>query len=154
MYKEEFFHLVEKYFGYLISKQGFNLVHKQKFSHFDNQEVIFQSDACRIRVYVDRGEVYADVAPLSPEEHCWIDLGTLIAYLKGNELDDSYDRIETPRHGDRMARLEPQVRQIAALLLDYCTQICALFSSKELDQLCDKLKKFGLQRSKKLARLE
>lgn len=153
MHKEEFFHLVQKHFGYLTSKQGFNLVHEQRFGHFDNQEVIFQSDTCRIRVYVDRGEVYVDVAPLPPQEHCWIDLGTLIAYLKGNELDDSYNKIETPRYGDRMVRLEPQVRQVAALLLDYCAQICALFSSEESNQLCDKLREFGLQRSKRLAGL-
>jgi hypothetical protein len=152
MNDKEFFHLVQKHFGYLVSDQGFEVVQRETFRHFDNAQVVFQSENCRIRVLVDRGEVYVDAAPLPPVEHCWIDLGTLIAFLKNDDLDNSYD-IEIPHQGDRIARLEAQIQQLAALLLDHCSQICSLFSREASDRLCTRLKEFGLRRLEKQARL-
>jgi hypothetical protein len=95
--------------------------------------------------------VYVDAAPLSPA-HCWIDLGTLIAFLENDEMHNGYD-IEIPRQGDQIARLEPQIQRLAALLLDHCSQICSLFSTESGDELCTRLREFGLQRLRKQARL-
>lgn len=152
MPNDEFFHLVQKHFGYLTSELGFRVMHKQSTDHFDNEQVVYQSVCCRIRVSVDRGEVYVEVAPLPPEEQCWIELSTMIAFLRDNYTDTSCD-IEVPRGGRRATRLERQIQPLAALLAQYCSEMCSLFSTRASEQLCPELTSFGLQRLKRLAQL-
>lgn len=143
MEQPAFFEQVRKHFRYLES-YGFEIVYKETFPSFDNAEVVFQSEKCRIRVLLERGEVYVDVGPLPPVDY-WIDLSSLVEFLtQGAETW----RYEIPS-GDYQFRVEWQLTRVANKLRHYIPQSCEMFSKENFEQKRLELERFGQQQALK-----
>lgn len=142
-----FFDQVRKHFRYLVDEYEFSVVSEETYPHFDNVAVVLLSENCRIRVSMDRSEVYISVAPLSPFKEYWLDLGTIIEYLTQGG-DNSWD-FEIPHYDDYDARIEWQVAKLADILRPYCDRICGLFRKEVHEQEMEKLIEFQERRFSK-----
>ncbi|MBC7227547.1 MAG: hypothetical protein H5T61_09980 [Thermoflexales bacterium] len=140
MEQSAFFEQVRKHFRYLES-YGFGIAYEEIFTGFDNAEVVFQSEKCRIRVLLERGEVYVDIGPLPPTEY-WVDLAILVEFLTQGAETWQY---EIPT-GDYQFRVEWQLARVANKLRHYILQACEMFSIENFEHKRLELERFKQQR--------
>jgi hypothetical protein len=133
-----FFDLVKSNFRYLVEECDFSVISEEKLPYFDNAEIVFQAVDCRIRVGLDRGDVYVQVSSISSPDY-WYELATILAYLtEGRVRNWEYDLPSIIDHYD--ARIEKQVQGMAEILRPYCAQIRELSRQGILDQKRAELK--------------
>lgn len=130
---------VKKHFHYL-KDHGFVMVHEQTFPSFDNVEVVFQSEDCRIRVLRERGEVYVDISPLPPVDY-WVDLVSIIGFLTQGADSWQYES----SGGDYEFRIEWQLARVADKLRPYIRQVCELFRKGVFERKLPEIEEFKHQ---------
>jgi len=133
-----FFDQVKKHFRYLIDDYGFSVVYERYDEKvFGNCIVVFQSKDCRIRVVLDRGDIFVQIGPLSApavwspaSSHLWFDLGTIIAFLTQEAKADRAEWFYIPPDEplDHDARIDWQLNKLADTLQSYGKQILSLFT--------------------------
>lgn len=127
-----FFDLAKQHFGYLVEECGFRVVREKRYEGFDNADVVWQSEDCRISVSLERGQVFLSTAPISaPEE--WYDLSRVIAYLTRGADIWQYE-FPDPAHMGYDARIEWQLERLARILRPHCGSVCNLFRPGVFEQ--------------------
>ncbi len=140
MTEPTFFDQVKKHFHYLIEQYGFSVIHEEVFPSFDNAEVVFQSQDCRIRVLRERGEIYVDASPLPPIDY-WVDLASIVKFLTQGTESWQYEHIG----GDYESRIEWQLVRVAEKLRPYIMQVCELFRKEVFERKRSELEEFKQQ---------
>lgn len=144
MASERFFELARQHFAYLSDECAFQVVREESFAGFDSARQIWQSQGCRISVWLERGQVLVVCGP-SDQSDEWYDALDVIEYLTGGREKWAY---EFPHEkGDYEYRVEWQLGRLARMLRPYCDRICLLFSPEVFPETRRELRRLmGLER--------
>ena len=114
---------IKKHFDYLFIEYGFQIISETHFESFGNWAIVLQSDACRLRFFNDRGEVFIAASPLwSPpswQAGPWYDLASIVAFLTQGK-----EKLELE---PKLGEIEQQLMQATEVFRIYCDQIIESF---------------------------
>ena len=147
MTQEPFYHKVKRHFQGLVERHKLSVVHEDRYPEsYGNSIVVLESDHCRIRVLLERGQVFLEVGPVSAPvdwltsaPDLWFDLTMLTSFVCSGA-----DRWEyaLPEDGFTDEFTESELRRLASILERYYSQICELFSDEVFDQKQEELVQF------------
>lgn len=134
MTRSQFAELVENSFGRLLDEFRFDLIHEESHPRdYDNSIVVFESNECRLRIILERDNVFVEVGPLhapldwaTPAPALWFDISDIIPFL--THADDEW---QYPLRGDDPAvssSIVDQLEGISAALKPLIRDAIRLFS--------------------------
>ncbi len=154
MERRVFYEQVKQHFRYLIEGCGFSLIHEEYHPEaYGNSMVVLEGHDCRVRVLLERDQVFVDIGPIwAPEvwsttaSDLWFDLGTITAYLTGGADSWEYQLPDTSL--DRAARVDQQLVRLAGRFRPYVESACRLMRKDAFERSRAELVSFRERRAR------
>lgn len=157
MESPRFFDQVKKQFRFLIDDFQFSISEELSFPNvFGNCLVLMQSKDCRIRVVLERGQVFIDVSPLSTSapdlSSSWFDLMVIAAFVAQGSPQERLAYAQPDDSLGPEARIDWQLSRLSGILRSNWENILDLFSQdtfeKKKQELADFRRKWAEERLK------
>lgn len=126
--------LVEDSFGWLLDEFGFTLIHEESYPQdYGNSIVVLESSECRLRIVLERGQVFVEVGPLhapldwaTQAPGLWFDITDVIPFMTHEDIEWQYPL----RDGDPAISSSPmdQMKGISTALRPFMRNTIHLLS--------------------------
>lgn len=124
--RECFKESVKESFQFLVDDYAFTLARIEEANSFDFTSVYWESEDCSIRVSLEKGDVFVDLASMVHNPGYWHSMEYIVAYLTEADHCEFLKKPEL----DYEATIRWQTQEQAGIVQRYCVQICALFDKE------------------------